>query len=646
MATTEGTAHHLVRTPAVLQMEATECGAAALTMILNWLGRDVLLEEVREACAVSRDGVNALKIIEAAKSFGLEAAGYRHDAQEVRALEPPFVVFWNQNHFLVVEGFRRHKVRLNDPASGHRSVSVAEFAESYSGIVLAFSAGPGFRRDPRRRRRRPLLEMLSLLSRSRAGIGYAALAGIALVVPTTVAALLTSVFVDQVLVQQNLSWATKVVILAALVTLMLFALNLFQQRVLLRLRTKLSIRMSAGFLWHLLRLPTRFFDARSPGGLVSRVQLNSQVAELLSGQLATAAISIITMLLFGAVLLGLNWILGLVALGVAAFNLVMLVTVSRARIALNQNLQQTLMRLSGYTYLGISMMDDIRATGSESDFFSRWSGTQARALNAEQKLGFLTQSLLVVPGFLTMLNTVVVLAVGGLLVINHDFALPKLIAFQMLAVSFFAPIAQLVSVASQFQNARAWMQQIGDVLNQPLDTLALTTAAVPGGAAAPPAQPPGGAPRREARLRGHLELRMIDAQPGDGWIVPVALVTALVDDRHFLEVHEHYAQNIVVGFGRLDGRTVGIVANQPAILAGCLDINASVKGARFVRFCDAFNIPLITFEDVPGFLPGTQQEFGGIIRHGAKLLFAFAEATVPKLTVITRNAYGGAHFVK
>jgi propionyl-CoA carboxylase beta chain len=123
------------------------------------------------------------------------------------------------------------------------------------------------------------------------------------------------------------------------------------------------------------------------------------------------------------------------------------------------------------------------------------------------------------------------------------------------------------------------------------------------------------------------------------------VIASVVDDRHFLEVHEHYAQNIVVGFGRLDGRSVGIVANQPAVLAGCLDINASVKGARFVRFCDAFNIPLVTFEDVPGFLPGTQQEFGGIIRHGAKLLFAFAEATVPKITVITRKAYGGAYCV-
>jgi len=123
------------------------------------------------------------------------------------------------------------------------------------------------------------------------------------------------------------------------------------------------------------------------------------------------------------------------------------------------------------------------------------------------------------------------------------------------------------------------------------------------------------------------------------------VIQSVVDDNYFFEVHEHFAKNLVVGFARLDGRPVGIVANQPAYLAGVLDINASVKGARFVRFCDAFNIPLITFEDVPGFLPGTQQEFGGIIKHGAKLLFAFAEATVPKITVITRKAYGGAYCV-
>ncbi len=138
--------------------------------------------------------------------------------------------------------------------------------------------------------------------------------------------------------------------------------------------------------------------------------------------------------------------------------------------------------------------------------------------------------------------------------------------------------------------------------------------------------------------------RLVPAEP----MLPYDIkdvIHPVVDENYFFEVHEHFAQNIVVGFARLDGRAVGIVANQPAVLAGVLDINASVKGARFVRFCDAFNIPLITFEDVPGFLPGTQQEFGGIIKHGAKLLYAFAEATVPKITVITRKAYGGAYCV-
>jgi propionyl-CoA carboxylase beta chain len=123
------------------------------------------------------------------------------------------------------------------------------------------------------------------------------------------------------------------------------------------------------------------------------------------------------------------------------------------------------------------------------------------------------------------------------------------------------------------------------------------------------------------------------------------VIHRVVDDGEFFEIHEHWAKNIVIGFARMDGKSVGIVANQPAFLAGCLDINSSVKGARFVRFCDAFNIPLLTFEDVPGFLPGTEQEFGGIIRHGAKLLYAYAEATVPKVTVITRKAYGGAYCV-
>jgi propionyl-CoA carboxylase beta chain len=156
--------------------------------------------------------------------------------------------------------------------------------------------------------------------------------------------------------------------------------------------------------------------------------------------------------------------------------------------------------------------------------------------------------------------------------------------------------------------------------------------------------PPRVESRDPADRRDELLDSLVPVEPDKPYDIK-EIVARVVDDGHFVEVHEHFAKNLVVGFARLAGQSVGIVANQPAVLAGCLDINASVKGARFVRFCDAFNLPLITFEDVPGFLPGTQQEHGGIIRHGAKLLFAYAEATVPKITLITRKAYGGAYCV-
>jgi propionyl-CoA carboxylase beta chain len=150
---------------------------------------------------------------------------------------------------------------------------------------------------------------------------------------------------------------------------------------------------------------------------------------------------------------------------------------------------------------------------------------------------------------------------------------------------------------------------------------------------------------RDPETRADKELdTLVPSESNQPYDIKEAILR-VIDDRHFFEVAEHFARNIVIGFGRMGGETVGIVANQPAFLAGCLDIDSSTKAARFVRFCDAFQIPILTFEDVPGFLPGTAQEFGGIIRHGAKLLYAYAEATVPKITVITRKAYGGAYCV-
>jgi len=450
-------------------MDATEGGAAALTAVLNTFGRDVMLQEVREACSVTRDGVNTHNMVVAADNFGFDCAEVHPNPEELAGLPVPYIVLSGQNRFLVAEGFRRRKAYVNDPAAGHRTLSVDDFTRGYGGTVLTVSPKPGFKPDPRRQRRRPTIELLRLLTGSTKAVTYAAIAGVALVVPTTAAAGLTSIFVDQVLKAGNDNWAAKVVAVAALVALLQFGLSLFQQRVLLRLRMKLSIQMSATFLWHLLRLPIRFFDSRSPGGLVTRVQFNNYVAFLLSKQFATAAIGLITMVLFAVIMVALDPILGGVAIFVAVFNLLALLGVSRARTSTNQELQQTLVRLSGYTYVGINMIDDIKATGSEDEYFARWTGIQAHAVNSGQRLGFLTQGLLVIPGFLTMFNVVVILAVGGSLVISGDLKLSSLVAFQVLAGSFFAPISQIVVVASRFQDARAWMQQIGDVIDQPED---------------------------------------------------------------------------------------------------------------------------------------------------------------------------------
>jgi ABC-type bacteriocin/lantibiotic exporter with double-glycine peptidase domain len=238
------------------------------------------------------------------------------------------------------------------------------------------------------------------------------------------------------------------------------------------------------------------------------VQFNNYVAFLLSKQLATAAIGLITMVLFGVIMVALNPILGAVAIGVAVFNLLALLGVSRARTSTNQELQQTLVRLSGYTYVGINMIDDIKATGSEDEYFGRWTGIQAQAVNSGQRLGFLTQGLLVVPNFLMMFNVVVILAVGGSLVISGDLSLSRLVAFQVLASAFFAPIAQIVVVASRFQDARAWMQQIGDVMDQPEDE-AVADATGPLGSANGHRRPAEQRVPPRPRLEGRLELRDI-----------------------------------------------------------------------------------------------------------------------------------------
>lgn len=230
-----------VKTPTVLQMEAAECGAACLAMVLRHYGVDVELEETREACAVSRDGVDALRIVTAARSYGLESKGYRLPREKLGDLPVPFVVFWMQNHFVVVEEMGRRGVRVNDPARGRRRVGYEEFDASYSQVALTFQPTEALQqRRPTVRRLPPTVQMVRLLRRSARGVVLAVVAGLLTVVPTTAAAMLTSIFVDQVLDAGNENWVAPVLVVAAAVRLLLLGLTLLEQTVLLRVRVARS----------------------------------------------------------------------------------------------------------------------------------------------------------------------------------------------------------------------------------------------------------------------------------------------------------------------------------------------------------------------------------------------------------------------
>ena len=290
-----------VRTPTVLQMEAVECGAAALAIVLAHFGRWVPLEELRIACGVSRDGSKASNVVKAARQYGLEAKGHKKEPQGLRTIRPPMILHWNFNHFVVLEGFRKGRVHLNDPASGPRTVTEEELDQAFTGVVLTFQPGPGFERRGEPPRLIPALRRR--LAGSRAALAFVLLAGLALVLPGLVIPVFSKVFVDSVLLENRRDWLPPLLLAMAAAALLSGALTWLQQTYLLRLETRMAVGASSRFLWHVLRLPTEFFSQRFSGDISSRVGINDRVAQLLSRDLATNALGALMIVFFAVILL-------------------------------------------------------------------------------------------------------------------------------------------------------------------------------------------------------------------------------------------------------------------------------------------------------------------------------------------------------
>lgn len=456
-----------VRTPTVLQMEAVECGAAALASVLGYHGRFVPLEELRVECGVSRDGSKASNILRAARRYGFVARGFRKELAELRAVHLPAIVFWNFRHFLVVEGFRNGKVYLNDPADGPRVVTEAEFDEGFTGVVLTFEPGPEFTKGGQR----PGLwsSLGPRLAGAEAALAFAVLTGLFLVIPGLVIPVFTRVFVDDILIAGMDDWLLPLVAGMTLAAVARGALTALQQRSLLLLQTRLALGTSSRFFWHVLRLPMQFYYQRFAGDISSRVQINDRVARLLSGDLASTAISLVTIVFYAAVMLAYDVVLTLVGVGFVVINVLALRYVSRQRVDENKKLMGARAQVTGVAMGALQMMEDLKATGAESDFFADWSGRYAKSVNAEQKLGAYSAYLMVVPPLLATLNTAAILAVGGLRVMDGHMSVGMLVAFQSLMASFTGPVQQLVNLGSTLQEVQGDMSRLDDVLRYPVD---------------------------------------------------------------------------------------------------------------------------------------------------------------------------------
>ncbi|SMP58049.1 NHLP family bacteriocin export ABC transporter peptidase/permease/ATPase subunit [Anoxynatronum buryatiense] len=457
------------KVPTVLQMEAVECGAASLAMILAYYKLFVPLEELRIQCGVSRDGSKASNMLRAARRYGLVSKGYRWEPASLKKLTGPAIIHWNFNHFLVLEGFKNGKVYLNDPGMGPRTVTEEELDQAFTGVVITFEPGPDFKKGGSQ----PSIikALLKRVKGSETALTYSIIIGLLLVIPGIVIPVFTKTFVDEVLLGGRENWLKALLWGMGITAVLRALLTWVQEYYLLRLETKVALSSSGQFIWHVLRLPVEFFQQRSVGDLSMRMQSNDQVAKMLSGQMAKTFLDFMVIIFYVFIMIQYDIVLTLLGVVVAVISVLYLRMVSTKREDMNAKLLQDYGKMQGTAMSGLQMIETLKATGSEGDFFAKWAGYQAKTLNAEQKMGVSNQLLSGVPGLLTALTNTLVLIVGGFRILDGHMTVGMLVAFQSLMANFMDPVNSLVQMGGVLQTLKGDMTRLDDVLKYPVDGL-------------------------------------------------------------------------------------------------------------------------------------------------------------------------------
>ena len=357
-----------------------------LAMILASYGLWIPLEQLRVACGVSRDGSKAGNILKAARRFGFVAKGFRKEPATLHELPMPCIIHWNFNHFVVLEGFHRGRVHINDPAVGRREIDMAAFDAAFTGVVLAMAPTADFKKAGSKPK--PSRILVRDLSGSKQAVALLVAISLALVVPGIVIPAFSRIFVDDILIQHANSWLVPLLIGMAVAAIARALITACQQSLLLRLETKLTVTMISRFLWHVLALPMEFFAQRHAGDIANRIAINDQVARLLSEGLATNALNLVSLVFFAAVMALYDPLLAAIGIGLSLMNVLAVKLISQRRQDLSASLTLERGKLLGSTIGAIRTIETLKASGLEDDLFAYWAGIQAKALNAEQDLGF------------------------------------------------------------------------------------------------------------------------------------------------------------------------------------------------------------------------------------------------------------------